>query len=500
MADPAVFDPNDHDRNADPRLIEALMRRQRGPGPGLSDMGEQPMPMQMPSDPRLVQALAEGSGSHDEVLEMVERADRAEKFRRAFGVEHDAPDLQSQLWRKFGDDTRNQALIGALAPFVGANPLVGPAVVGGTQILGSTPAYGQDAEMVKKLQRDLKEKGYYRGPIDGKMEGGTAEAKKAFDAAQSASEREKTERAKADAAAKASEAKATEATAALEAKRLEEAAALREAEQRAAGNQRFKEIEAAEPWYDKIFRQHGEKLGWGLGIGLGLLGRHGMTSRYNANTARIAGDANRTMATAPPPGEPVTPQNMGDRIGRVNEFAVGGQSGGLTGVRQQPFTVDAAAPHGARVNPDMPQASTLYQPNRAANAGRDVGVVGAFGIESYIADAQMDAAQERLDKAMIALAKKPNDEVLIKQVLIERESVALWQTLKTQGRISAGAYGLSAAAQGRTHARPNTAPYEREVMDLNRGLSAPVPQPNPPGNGWWNQNRRNGQFGRGHRP
>jgi hypothetical protein len=501
--------------DVDPRLAHLLA--------GLSDMGDQsPMPMQM-VDPQLAQTLAGAGGGHDEVLEMVQRAVRQhekEQWKQAQGYDPNKP-LFPQTMERFTAQAVPYAATSAGATFAGANPLAALLAAGAGTLL-PTPAYGQDAEIVKKLQRDLKEKGYYQGPIDGKMEGGTAKAKKAFDDAQAGSEQQAIERRKADAAARESEAKAAAAgaeaaKAKTESERItfEKGEADRKATQRAAGEKRLTEMEDNLPWQDRIFRDWGTPVSVGLGVLGGYLFKRGVVNRSDARAQAAAERGDRLMQGAPPAGTSVTAQNLPERSTRVNEFWTEGQHRipGVSPPVEQPFNMAPGTPRGMNPNPNAPQASQLYQPNTARNFATDVAAPAGFGVESLVSGYMEGQAQKRLDAATTAAQKDPS-EINLRTLQKAKEDVAFWGGLETMGRIGALTYLGKGAITQRTNSRPHTgtAEAERNAIDVylrrygggpnaggpNPGGLVQPPPPPPPRSGHWDrQNRNAGRFSGG---
>jgi hypothetical protein len=147
-------------------------------------MGEQPMPMQQPSDPRLVQALAEGGGGQDEVLEMVKRARRAEQYKDAFGVWPDEAMTEENMGKMIAHSVQApQAAALAALPATKFPKLAG-ALAGTVAGLwpGEATPQGKHDPAIEQLQREMKATGDFPGKIDGIDGPETQAARQRFEA------------------------------------------------------------------------------------------------------------------------------------------------------------------------------------------------------------------------------------------------------------------------------------------------------------------------------
>lgn len=332
---------------------------------------------------------------------------------------------------------------------------------------------GVDVEAVKELQRELKAKGYYQGPIDGRMEGGTAKAKEAYERDKAASEQRtlELERAKSAATKENASLKAAEATIAeTERKRLEDE---RKATDRAAGEKRFKEIEENTPWYRQAYRDWAPSLGYVLGAGAGVLSRKGIVSKADALSKKVAERADDLMA--PPRGD------LNDRVGKVNQFWTEGQPppgpfGGAS--REGPFLTSQGAT-SFKANPAAPASGDLYLPNKTANLGRDLGVAGLYGAESAIAQFGLrNPAYEELERARKAADENPS-EININAYQVARDRAAFGELLTNFGRSGAALSLGSGVKYQREGTRPNVSTAESERLAILDALRLRGVKPSP---------------------
>jgi peptidoglycan hydrolase-like protein with peptidoglycan-binding domain len=378
----------------------------------------------------------------DEVLEMVQRVSREQKLREA----------------GFGPEASGMGAFLKAAPTAGLG--LGPPMPY-SQTMPLKVAAGDDRDAVKALQRELKAKGYYTGPIDGKMEGGTAAAKRAFDAAEQQRsagdlDRMKTEN---EAAKIAAERKAAE----------------QKVVDRETGDAKLKKAEESLPWYSRAMRDWGQPAGIVAGGLAALLMRGKMVNKYNAGRAETAKSADDLMTGAPAPGTPVSQGNIGDRAGRVNEFWTTGQRG----TAEQPFLSDPAAARGFRSNASAPQSADLYRPNAPMNMAKDAAIPAVGGIEYAGAHYVKGGAMERLDKANAAYNADPSDANL--QALQKaKESVALYEGLERMGQATATVGLGTALLGGRVEKRPGTATADAERAAIDAYLAKAG---GPPGGG-----------------
>jgi hypothetical protein len=378
----------------------------------------------------------------DEVLEMVQRVSREQKLREA----------------GFGPEASGMGAFLKAAPTAGLG--LGPPMPY-SQTMPLKVAAGDDRDAVKALQRELKAKGYYTGPIDGKMEGGTAAAKRAFDAAEQQRsagdlDRMKTEN---EAAKIAAERKAAE----------------QKVVDRETGDAKLKKAEENLPWYSRAMRDWGQPAGIVAGGLAALLMRKGMVNKYNTGRADTAKAADDLMSSAPTPGTPVSQSNIGDRAGRVNEFWTSGQGGAA----QQPFLSDPTAARGFKSNANAPQSADLYRPNQNMNRLSDLAIPAAGGIEYAGANYMKRGAMERLDAANAAYNSDPSDANL--QALQKaKENVALYEGLERMGQATATTGFVKSFLGGRVEKRPGTAIADAERAAIDSYLAkAGGPQGGP---------------------
>src|SRR5262245_22667512 len=102
----------------------------------------------------------------------IDKIQRRQQVIDTMGVDPHAPDFQEQLWRKFARDAAPQIIgqaafgLGRAAPRLtaGAIGMLAPSATGNAEA-----QQGGGSPEVQQLQTRLRDAGFYRGPIDGRM-------------------------------------------------------------------------------------------------------------------------------------------------------------------------------------------------------------------------------------------------------------------------------------------------------------------------------------------
>lgn len=369
---------------------------------------------------------AQASAPQDEVLEMVQRARKAEA-----GVQ-EGTGLGNFLKRA------PDALLG-LGPPMPYSQTMPLKVAGG------------DDDVVK-LQAEMKAKGYYGGKIDGKMGPETVAAKRAYDAAEQQRSAADLEKLRVQ----------TEAAKIAEQKRAGEQKVV----DRETGDAKLKQAEENMPWYGRVMRDYAQPVGMAAGGLAAFLLRRGMVNKYNSGRAETAKSADDLMRGAPPAGAPVTAGNVQDRAGRVNEFWTSGQRGAA----QQPFLSDPAAARGFRSNANAPQSADLYRPNVPMNIAKDAAIPTVGAIDYGASNWMKRGAQEKEAAANKAYDANPSDANL--QALQKaKENVALYEGGERSGQAMMLIGGGKALFGGRVEKRPGTATADAERAAIDAYLT-----------------------------
>lgn len=319
------------------------------------------------------------------------------------------------------------------------------------------------SEEVKKLQVKLRDAGYYKGRIDGQMGEETNRANEAFQANQRASERQRLESDRVQTQRTEAEARAAET------RRLTEEAQIRD-RQRTEGDERLRTMENdVSPW-SRALRDYGPPIGYGAGIGLGLMLRRGIAGAGNRRLAGETASTNERMA-APAADLP-------ERVGRVNRFWDEG------GAAQMPFTPAPGKRHAIASNPDAPSAATLYQPPEGMSRYMrtpDVIAAGGLSAESGIAQYMGSGAREEVARAREA-AKNDPSEINIRSLQAAIDRSAIYDTATNLGRGGLATYLLAAGKGPYKYARPNVDVAEAERMRIDQMLG-PQRRAKPAGGG-----------------
>jgi hypothetical protein len=327
-------------------------------------------------------------------------------------------------------------------------------------------------ETVKELQRDLKQKGYYKGPIDGRMEGGTNAAKKDYDAAeatkaQQAIERQKGEAAIAAAAAETARAQAETEKANAERDRIaaEAEAAKRRAAALEVGNKRLNEMDKEKPWW----RDNSTLLGYIAGGAIGGLTRVGVVKGSDKYSKYVADKADKLMNGL------ATDAPLAERVSKTNQFFTRGGS-------EQPFVRDTSSPRGFKVNDAAKEAGDLYKPNQLAEWSTDLGIPAASAlVAAPLTDHIVgERARAELAAADAAARAEPNSEVALRRLQTAKDSDAFANMLYQGERGIAAGYGLTALKARRKPDMPDVHAAERQRIGIDQELKAPPPIPTGP--------------------
>lgn len=352
--------------------------------------------------------------------------------------------------------------MGPIAAAATAAPRVAIPMLGAAGLLYSAdPAGGQESpDAVKALQMRLRDQGFYTGNIDGRMGPATARAQQALMAA----EQLKVQQQAALAGQKSAEATALSANAAAEETRRRAEDDRRKAQQREEGETRLRETEQNVPWYRRALRDYATPIGVGAGMLAGAGVRAGVTGAFNKLSERAAGRAEGLFGTAA--------RGPAARVARVNEFWRRG--GG-----EVPFTSTPNTNPGFASNPGAAPLEKLFQPNRTANIGTDVGITGAFAGESALGQTVLlPQARDELRGAQEAVSKDPS-EVNISRLQASIDRVAVAEALTNFGRAGALSYPGSSLKMQRRPTAPAMNKAEEERLLLEKMLRPTTPKSSP---------------------
>jgi peptidoglycan hydrolase-like protein with peptidoglycan-binding domain len=353
------------------------------------------------------------------------------------------------------------SLMGPVLGLAGRVPGAATALLGLTHSLPAGSESG-DQQGVMQLQRQLKEAGYYTGPIDGVMGGGTAEAKKRFDVDNVQKQQLEIERAKVEAAAKGADAATAET-----ARKAAEAEA--SAKRRSEGEERLRQVETEVSPVRQVLREYGPIAGYAAGILGGTATRKGVTKLSDMATQKSASVADALMASPA--------KDLPGRVSKVNQFWAQGQKP-LMGAPQAPFVAAPGAKAGFRPNPDAPQAAELYQPSRVRNGLTDLGIAGTFGAESLVGQELLEPeARAELEKAQEAVNADPS-EVNIERLQSAKDRVAMAEFVKNMGRAGGASYLGSGLKYQRSNTRPNVSAAEAERLRIGQEVKSRGPVTN----------------------
>ena len=385
----------------------------------------------------------EGMASPEEGVADPRALDRGQNALAMFGpfAEVAAPYLPEK-GRAMADEAVAQAPYLALGPagrVIQAAPKATAAAAG---LLGLTALPSSAGEKpspaVIKLQEQLRDAGFYKGPIDGLMKGQTAKAKEDFDKAEEKRLNLEIER-------KGKEAAIAETT------RLGREAKTKEL-QREAGEARLKELDEEGP---SFMQQYGPWIGAGLGAVVGGGGRAWLTRSFGEKSAEAARLANERISRG---GE------VPSRVGAVNRFW---QEGGAKTV---PFTAAPKAKSAVKSNRQAPSATTLYPPQSVLSQyvkGSDVAAAG-LGVGEW-AGAEHVASHYRgkLAEAERAVAQDPS-EANIQRMRSAREETARWESIARFGLGVVSGTGIVGSKMRYKSARPDVDAAEGERLAIDR--------------------------------
>ncbi len=310
---------------------------------------------------------------------------------------------------------------------------------------GGTSEAGSADEGVKQLQQQLKDAGYYQGPIDGKRGPMTQAAQQRFEQDRMQREQVEAERMRAQAEA--------------ERVQFEREQAEREAEQRAAGEKRMREMEENVSPVSRAIRDYGPVAGYALGALAGLGTRGAMTSSFSRASRAAAERANQLITGGG--GIPA-------RAGGVNQFWQEG------GARAIPFSPAPTARHGLRSNPQAPSATELYRSPRISEFARtrDVVPMAAGGAEFAVGGQLAEQARQEAQDAYDAVQRDPT-EANIQRLQAALDRVSLFDATSRMGLGMMGGFAGSATKFRYQTTRPNVGAAEAERIRIDQLINAP---------------------------
>src|SRR5690606_27515104 len=325
----------------------------------------------------------------DPDLEWLTQKVRQARMREELSAAGIDPDNPGMTLPEFGRHAATELALAAV-PAAKLFPKATGLAAGLGAFFGLTSPAGSADEGVKQLQQQLKDAGYYQGPIDGKMGPMTQAAQQRF-------EQDRMQREQAEVARQQAEAERMRAQAEAERVQFEREQAEREAEQRAAGEQRMREMEENVSPVRQALRDYGPLAGYALGALAGIGTRRGMTGAFARQSERAAAQANKLVS-----GEGDLPQRMGG----VNRFFQEG------GAKELPFQPAPTSRFGMRSNPNAPSAATLHQPPPRISEFarvRDLGVLAGAGAEAALGHQMAEDARAEVKSAFDAVERDPSE-------------------------------------------------------------------------------------------
>lgn len=316
---------------------------------------------------------------------------------------------------------------------------------------GGSSEAGEAGETIKRLQQQLQDAGYYSGKIDGVMGENTRRAKEQFDADQTRKDQMEIQRGEADAARAAAQAKADEV-------RLKREEGQRQAEQRAAGETRMREMEENVPAWRRVLRDYGPMAGYAVGALAGVGTRKGMTGSFSRGSKEAASKMDDLVS-----GQGDLPARMGG----VNRFFQEG------GAREVPFTPAPTSRFGMQSNPQAPSATTLHKPPPRVSEFarvRDAGVMAGAGTEAFVGHKMAERAREDLSEAYDAVERDPS-EANIQRLQAAMDRVSIWDFTGNLGRGLGIGHASMAPKMRYQSTRPNVAAGEAERTRLDLAIN-----------------------------
>src|SRR5690606_5901762 len=234
----------------------------------------------------------------------------------------------------------------------------------------------------------------------------------------------------------------------------------REAEQRAAGEKRMREMEENVSPVSRAIRDYGPLAGYALGALAGIGTRRGMTGAFARQSERAAAQANKLVS-----GEGDLPQRMGG----VNRYFQEG------GAKELPFQPAPTSRFGMRSNPNAPSAATLHQPPPRISEfvrARDLGVVAGAGAVAGLGHQMAEDARAEVKAAFDAVERDPS-EANIQRLQAAMDRAALWDFTGNIGRGMGLTYAFSAPKLRYQTTRPNVEAAEAERVRIDQMINAP---------------------------
>jgi hypothetical protein len=333
-------------------------------------------------------------------------------------------------------------------------------VVGGATMFATPSEAGEKpSPQVQRLQEQMRDAGYYSGPIDGLMGGQTQAARQAFERDQAERMRIEAERESAAAAKAETERQRTEAEGIATARKH--------------GDERLRQIESEVPWYSQALRDYGPLVGYVGGAGLGAATRYGVKKAADAASRKVAERADQLFS------QPA--RDLPARVARVNQFWTEGRRPVL-GAAEAPFVSSPGTRRGFAPNENADPASVLYQPQRTKNALTDLGITAMFGGESALTQATLEPeARSELQAAQEAVSRDPS-EANIQRLQAAKDRFAGTEFVRNIGRGAAFSYPGSGLKFSRSPSRPNVSAAEAERIRIDQmfGPSPRAPRSSTP--------------------
>lgn len=315
-------------------------------------------------------------------------------------------------------------------------------LAGGLGMFGfPTEGGAGERENIMRAQERLRDQGYYQGPIDGNNGKLTQDALKAqrLDQQRAADRELEKER--------------------LGVEKAKQQNLATRSQERATGEEKIRELEKNQGWGEYALKNFGPAMGAVLGAGLGAATRYGVKKAYDASSKATASRADKLL-------DGISEKDLPDRVARLNQFWTEG------GKRDLPYKSDLNKFPAFDANPKAAPSSDLYQPNRAASLGIDLGIAGGAGTESALINQYfLPEAKDEVAAARQAVADDPS-EVNISRWRNAENRMATLRALDLAGRGAAGSYLLSGLKMQRSPSRPDIAGAEGEKLRIDSALAA----------------------------